>query len=205
MTILSKGAMSVRAFRLTKNPGQDFALAQLEAGAFAAPESCEEGTVAGWVGPDHLFDGDFNAARVRRGPYLVFGLRVDTRRVPAPVLQAHTQIAIEEVLESEGLQRLPARRRREIKLQTKRELLAEVTPAQKAYGVFWNLESRRVFLASTSRTVVEIFRARFRQSFDTGLEELSAHHLTSKLAEQLGARAELLDARALNLKQELAS
>lgn len=170
--LVGKGSLTFRSFDVSgKNatPTKERILERLETFSFAGIDTIEEGSTYGWVAPDHLFDGDFDVAKVFRGRYALFAFRVDTRRVPGPLLQAHTAIAWRAALEAEGLERLSARQKREIKQDVKRQLLAETPPAQRAYGVFWNLRGRRVFLQNTSKSVVEAFRSLFERSFELEL------------------------------------
>ena len=200
--LVGKGALSMRAFRVSgKNPTpkKEKVIEQLETFAFAGIESGEEGSVHGWIGPDHLFDGDFNVVKVFRGRYALFAFRVDTRKVPGALLQAHTAIAVQAAMEAEGLERLGARQKREIKQDIKRQLLAETPPSQRAYGVFWNIRNRRVFLQNTSKGVVEAFRSLFERSFDLSLEAQAPGIEAASFAREQDLLDPLKNARPLEL------
>lgn len=200
--LVGKGSLSFRTFLVSgkeSNPGHQAIVNRLEKYSFSGIQLEDEGSQHGWVGPDHLFDGDFNTAKVFRGRYAVFALRIDTKKVSGPILQAHTAIAVQAALEAEDLEKLPARRKREIKLEVKRQLLAETPPAQKAYGVFWNVEGRKIHLQNTSKTVVEAFRSLFEQSFKCALEPLVPGIQAASYARENGLMKELKDARPLEL------
>lgn len=200
--LVGKGALSFRAFQVSGKaavPKTERLLEKLDQFAFAGIDTVEEGSQHGWVGPDHLFDGDFQPTKIFRGRYAVFAHRIDTRRVNGAVLAAHTAIAIQDVLDAEGLELLPARRKRDIKQEVKRELLAETPPAQRAYGVFWNLRSRRIYLQSTSKTVIESFRALFERSFELTLEPSLPGQRAAAYAQAQGRLDALKDARPLSL------
>ncbi|MGE0711806.1 MAG: recombination-associated protein RdgC [Planctomycetota bacterium] len=194
--------MSFRAFNVGGKkavPTTERILEKLEQFAFSGIETVEEGIQTGWVGPNHLFDGDFSPIKVFRGRYAIFALRVDTRRVPGPVLAAHTAVAITETLEAEGLEKLGAKRKRELKLQVKRELLAETPPAQKAYGVFWNIKAKKLYLQGTSKAVVEAFRSLFERSFELSLEPQSPGLCAAAWAKQNDRVQALREARPVSL------
>jgi recombination associated protein RdgC len=201
--LVGKGALSFRSFNVVKGkksvPLTDRILERLDQFAFSGIETTEEGIQTGWVGPDHLFDGDFSAIKLFRGRFTLFAFRVDTRRVPGPVLAAHIAVAIEEVMESEGLEKLGAKRKREIKQQVKRELLAETPPAQRAYGVFWNLKARRVYLQASSKTVVEAFRALFERTFEISLEPQGPGLVAAAWAQDNDRLQALREARPMSL------
>ena len=200
--LVGKGALSFRTFLVggkESAPKNDRLLERLEQFAFAGIEASEEGSVSGWIAPDHLFDGDFNMDKCFRGRYALFALRIDTRKVNATLLQAHTAIAIQAALQEEGLEKLPGKRKREIKLEVKRQLLAETPPAQRAYGVFWNLRARKVYLQSTSKTVVEDFRAVFERTFELSLEPQVPGIQAASYAREHDLLGALKDARPASL------
>ena len=200
--LVGKGALSFRAFQVNGKgsvPTTERLLGRLDQFAFAGIDTVEEGHQHGWVAPDHLFDGDFHAAKIYRGQYAVFALRIDTRKVRGPVLAAHTAIAIQDVLDAEGLERLSGRRKREIKQEVKRELLAETPPVQRAYGVFWNVRSRRAYLQSTSKTVIEAFRSLFERTFELTVEPSMPGVRAAAYAHENGRLEALKDARPLTL------
>ncbi|MBL4850474.1 MAG: recombination-associated protein RdgC [Planctomycetes bacterium] len=200
--LVGKGALSFRAFQVSGKgsvPTTERLLGRLDQFAFAGIDTVEEGTQHGWVAPDHLFDGDFHATKIYRGQYAVFALRIDTRKVRGPVLAAHTAIAIQDVLDAEGLERLPGRRKRDLKNEVKRELLAETPPVQRAYGVFWNVRSRKVYLQSTSKTVIENFRSLFERTFELTAEPFMPGLRAAAYAHEHGKLEALKDARPLAL------
>ena len=200
--LVGKGALSFRAFQVSGKgsvPTTERLLGRLDQFAFAGIDTVEEGAQHGWVAPDHLFDGDFHATKIYRGQYAVFALRIDTRKVRGPVLAAHTAIAIQDVLDAEGLERLPGRRKRDLKQEVKRELLAETPPVQHAYGVFWNVRSRKVYLQSTSKSVIEAFRSLFERTFELTAEPAMPGARAAAYANEHGKLEALKDARPLTL------
>lgn len=200
--LVGRGALSFRCYAVSgkhPQPSDDKILEKLDAFAFTGLGAGEEGSVVGWVGPEHLFDGAFTADKVCRDPYAVFALRVDTRKVPGPLLAAHTAVEVAQVLEAEGLEKLSGARKRELKQEVKRRLLAELPPQQRAYGVFWNLKGRRICLQTTSKTVNEHFRAFFERCFDLSLEPALPGLAAASFAKEQGVLEALQDARPLSL------
>lgn len=200
--LVGRGALTFKTFRVSgKNPtpNHERLLERLERFAFAGIDVQEEGSVEGWVAPDHLFDGDFATPKVFRGRYAVFAMRVDTRKVPGALIEAHTALAVAAACEAEGVEKLGAKQKREIKRDVKRQLLAETPPQQRAYGVFWNVAARRVFLQATSKGVVESFRALFERTFELNLEPLVPGMQAAEYAREQGLLPSLREARPLEL------
>jgi len=200
--LVGKGALTFRTYRVAGKkpaPSLERVLERLETFAFSGLGDAEEGSVTGWVAPEHLFDGGFDIDKIVRGPYVVFALRMDTRKVSGPVLAAHTALEIEATLEAEGLERLGRARKSELKQAIRRRLLKETPPVQKAYGVFWNLRTRRVFLQSTSKTVTEAFRQLFERTFELELVARVPGLVASEFAEARGVMETLQDARPLSV------
>ena len=207
--LVGRGSLSFRTFEVSgKNPTPSHQLIvnRLEKFAFAGIKSREEGAVTGWVGPEHLFDGDFNAAKIFRGQYAVFAFRVDTLKVPGNLIQAHTAVAIQAEMTAEGVEKLSGKRKREIKLDIKHQLLEEIPPTQRAYGVFWNVQAKKLYLQNTSKTIVEHFRALVERSFDIVVEPQVPGLKAANHARDRGTLQALKDARpvTLDLRPELA-
>ncbi len=200
--LVGKGALSFRTLHVSGKhavPSKERLLKRLETFSFAGIETTEEGSNYGWLAPDHLFDGDFNVAKIFRGRYALFAFRVDTRKVPGALLTAHTAIAMQAAMEAEGLDKLPARQKREIKQDIKQQLLAETPPTQRAYGVFWNLKTKRVFLQNTSKSVVEAFRSLFERTFECSLTPHIPGLQAANYARENGLLSPLKDARPVEL------
>lgn len=200
--LVGRGSLTVRCYAVGgKNamPSVEKIVERLDAFAFTGLGEAEEGSVVGWIAGEHLFDGAFDIDKVMRGPYAVFALRVDTRKVNGALLNAHTAVAVAAVMEAEGLERLGGARRREIKQEIKRRLLKETPPTQKAYGVFWNVRARRVYLQTTSKTVHEHFRGFFERCFDVSLEPQVPGVTAAAYAKANGLLEPLKDARPMQL------
>ncbi len=112
--LVGRGALTLRTYTVegrNTTPKSDRILEKLDAFAFTGLGHGDEVSLGGWVGPDHLFDGDFNIDKCFRGPFAVFAMRLDTRKVNGPLLQASLAMEIEATKEAEGLERLSAARK----------------------------------------------------------------------------------------------
>lgn len=200
--LVGRGSLTFRCYAIggkSALPAGEKLVERLDAFAFTGLGHAEEGSVVGWIAGEHLFDGEFNIDKVMRGPYAVFALRVDTRKVNGALLNAHTAVEVAAVMEAEGLERLGGARRREIKQEIKRRLLKETPPSQKAYGVFWNVRARKVYVQTTSKTVHEHFRGFFERCFDVSLEPQVPGVTAATYAKANGVMEALKDARPMQL------
>ncbi|MBX3467243.1 MAG: recombination-associated protein RdgC [Planctomycetes bacterium] len=200
--LVGRGSLTFRCYAVSgKNamPSGEKIVERLDAFAFTGLGEAEEGSVVGWIAGEHLFDGAFDIDKLMRGPYAVFALRVDTRKVNGALLAAHTAVEVAATMEAEGLERLGGARRREIKQEIKRRLLKETAPAQKAYGVFWNVRARRLYVQSTSKTIHEHFRGFFERCFDLSLEAQVAGVTAAAYAKENGLLEALKDVRPMQL------
>ncbi len=200
--LVGRGSLTFRCYAVggkSAMPSGEKIVERLDAFAFTGLGDAEEGSVVGWIAGEHLFDGAFDIDKVMRGPYAVFALRVDTRKVNGALLNAHTAVEVAAVMEAEGLERLGGARRREIKQEIKRRLLKETPPSQKAYGVFWNVRARKVYLQTTSKTVHEHFRGFFERCFDASLEPQVPGVTAAAYAKANGLMESLKDVRPMQL------
>ena len=86
------------------------------------------------------------------------GIMLSVKRLRATCSGAPKPSAAERSRPNVRLERLSAKQKREIKSDIKSQLLVETPPAQRAYGVFWNLNGKRIHLQITSMGVVETCR-----------------------------------------------
>ena len=96
--LVGKGSLTFRQYDLGGKRTRfepEYICERLSTFAFAGLASGEEGIAQGWVAPAHLFDGDFDKHRLFHGPYVTFALRIDTRKVPASLINAHAALEIQ--------------------------------------------------------------------------------------------------------------
>lgn len=170
--IVGKGAMTFRTFTLDGPepvPSMDAIFEALEHYAFDGFVG-EAGEARGWVSIEHLLDVEFAREKNIRGPFVVFGLRQDKRKVAPALLRAHVALEIKAALEANGGARLPMAERREIKRRVHEELIETQTPVSKVVGIVWNVKRRRVHVMTTSRAMLSEIEDLFDRSFELTLE-----------------------------------
>jgi hypothetical protein len=200
--LVGRGSLTFRTYKVTgKNatPTPEAVAEKLANFRFNGLGSADEGTASGWIAPEHLFDGEFNADTMARGHYMCFALRIDSRRVPGSLLAAHVAMEEKAWKEANGTDTIPGAKRREIKRQIKTKLLEETPPNQKAFGVFWRVKSKKLFFQSTSKGANQELMELFERTFDLNLEPQLPSLLAHESAEENGRISALGDATPLRL------
>jgi hypothetical protein len=200
--LVGRGSLTFRTFRVVgKNatPSPELVAEKLAAFRFAGLGNADEGSASGWVAPDHLFDGDFDANKIFRGHYACFALRIDTRRVPGSLLNAHVALEEKAWKEANGQEKIPGAKRREIKRDIKQKLLEETPPSQRAFGVFWRVRSKKLFFQSTSKGANTELLELFQRTFDLELEPQMPSLMAHEVAENADRIPALVDASPMRL------
>lgn len=148
----------------------------------------------GWVAYEDMLDIEWTAAPPFKGEYVVFSLRLDTRRIPAGVIRKHLAIAIKEEKE-----RAPGEKRKFVSRERKKELREQVElnlrlrflPVPAEFNVVWNLRTQEVWFASTQAKMIDLFTEYFLNSFGLHLEQLNPYNLACALLDD--ERQETLD------------
>lgn len=152
----------------------------------------EEGGRAGWTGPQHFFDNDFELENILHEPYLTLGLRIDKKRVQGPLFRAMCQREEAAWRQEADVERVPPKKRREIREQIKAQLLSEANIHYTMVDWYWNIETRTVGVGSFSKGVLELFVALFERTFGMELEPLNPYTLGCTLLRSEDALAKLI-------------
>jgi hypothetical protein len=159
--------------------------------------SIDEGAAersVGWVHLDDHKDTSFAVpAHFWRDRYVVFTLRRDQRKVPAPLLKAYRQEAEGDFLaRNPGLSRVPKQKREELTEAVRGMLLARTLPVPATWDAVWDTTNGTVTFSSLSPSVVELFETEFKKSFD-GLRLILIHPFARAGRLLSGAEAEGLE------------
>ncbi|MFK7959344.1 MAG: hypothetical protein AB8G96_02375 [Phycisphaerales bacterium] len=157
---------------------------------------------AGWTAGTHVLDVDFNASRIVFGETLVFGLRIDTHRVPADVRKAYRALA-EKTRAAEladgDVRSLGRGARREAREEAedrcRRELMDGKHRNSKHIEVLWRVNTREVFAAAMSDAAVKQLRELFRDTLGATLEPLGAGSMARERLELAGRSRDYEDLR----------
>lgn len=147
-----------------------FVLARLQANAFRdidAPSLKDR--AIGWVSAENMASAFFDDFHFARGPYLVFALRIDERRIPPLAMKAAFLREEINYKKATGRQRLGKRDKDMLKEQVWQSLIKKSLPVPYLYETCWSPANRTVLFFSTSRRANDEFMQFFYRSFDVRL------------------------------------
>ena len=152
--------------------------------AFQDIDELPEMQTYGWVCFEDMLDRAWRTAPPQKGAYLVFSLRLDTRRIPAGVIKKHVALALrdeKERMEAQGKKFISRERRKELKEQVLLRLRQRFLPVPAEFNVIWNTTANEVWFASTQKKMIDLFMEFFLRSFDLHLEQLTPYSLAERL------------------------
>ena len=152
--------------------------------AFQDIDELPEMQAHGWVCFEDMLDSTWRTAPPQKGAYLIFSLRLDTRRIPAGVIKKHLALALrdeKERMEAQGKKFISRERRKELKEQVLLRLRQRFLPVPAEFNVIWNTTANEVWFASTQKKMIDLFMEFFLQSFDLHLEQLTPYSLAERL------------------------
>jgi hypothetical protein len=139
-----------------------------------------------------MLDTEWHTAPPEKGEYLVFSLRLDTRRIPPAVFKKHLAIAQREEmarLREMGKTYISRERKSELKDLVKSQLLKHFLPIPAEFNVIWNTNTQCAYFASTQAKMVDMFREYFTLTFDLHLEPLQPYQLAASMLDEAGLDA----------------
>ena len=99
--------------------------------AFRDIDDLPEMQAYGWVCFEDMLDSEWRTAPPHKGAYLLFSLRLDTRRIPAAVIKKHLTLALKaekEKMQEQGKKFNSRERKNELKQQVLIRLLQRFLP-----------------------------------------------------------------------------
>ena len=166
--------------------------------AFQDIDEIPEERSFGWVNFDDMLDTAWRLSPPEKAEYLVFSLRVDTRRIPPAVLRKHTRIALQEEeqrIREFGKKFVARERKKEIAEQVKLRLRGRFLPIPSEFQVVWNTQTAKIYLASTQGKLIELFQDLFTRTFDLHIEQMLPYGLAlSLLGEDVSTRLDEVEA-----------
>ena len=143
--------------------------------AFRSIDNVSEEKACGFVNCDDMFDTEWINSIPEKGHYMAFGFRVDVRRIAPAILKKHVAAKVREEIENlqtQGKKALSKGRKGEIREHCKNMLLSKTEPRPSMYGVAVNMSTGLVYIASTSKSVLELFEKCMESAFGGELERL---------------------------------
>lgn len=165
--------------------------------AFRDIDDIPEERSFGWTCFEDMLDMEWRAAPPEKGAYLLFSLRLDTRRVPAGVVKKHLALALRAEKErnsQQGKTFISRERKKELKEQTILRLRQRFLPVPAEFNVAWSTTAGSVWFASTQQKMIDLFITYFTDTFSLHLERMTPYQLAlSLLDENAAARLDNLE------------
>lgn len=156
--------------------------------AFRDIDDLPEMQACGWVCFEDMLDREWRTAPPQKGAYLVFSLRLDTRRIPAGVIKKHVALALREEkerMESQGKKFISRERKKELKERVLLRLRQRFLPTPAEFNVVWEPDRNEVWFASTQGKMIDLFMEAFLNTFDLHLEQIEPYSLAEGLLDDV--------------------
>ncbi len=202
---LLQGSLSLRRFLvLGPVPSEADLIAGLNQDRFRPFEDGLEEERLGWCDWRNPLLTPPEAEWVMQDRFALFGLRIDTRRVPAVLLKAHVELRAQQIVKEKDLKGLGREARLSLQDEVKAELIRKVLPTPKVVEVAWDLKGGVLWTTASSSKAHGALTGLFLKSFGCELQPLAPLILAARLAPHLSAEALLaLDPIELSLGASL--
>ena len=172
---LMKQSISLTIYRTESSLLASITSDKLKQFAFRSIDNVPEEKAWGFVNIDDMFDTEWISSSPEKGPYMAFGFRIDVRRIAPSILKKHVAAKVREEIEhlqTQGKKFLTKGRKGEIREHCKRLLLSKTEPRPSMYGVAVDMSNGLVYVASTSKSVLELLEKHMKTAFGGELERL---------------------------------
>ncbi len=169
---LFKGSASISRYEATVSDRigfWDFVDERVRMFAFRDIEDSADEVAVGWVSATDFMDTAFQYASYALDPYVVMGLRIDRRKLPAGVLQKYFRMAVAKAkaMREDGV--ISRAERETLKEKVKLDLLTRIPPGTQVFDVVWDTAKGTVWFGGASRSMLDIFEDYFRRCFQVEL------------------------------------
>ncbi len=196
---LLQGAFSLKRYLvLGPVPEEKDLLAGLDEQRYRPFEDGTEEERFGWVDWRNPLITPPEAEWVGQDRFALFGLRIDTRRVPPVLLKAHVDLRLAGLMKEKDLAFVGKEARISLQDEVKVELLRKVLPTPKVVEVAWDLKGGLLWTTATSSKVQGVLAQLFVKSFGLELQPLAPLLLAGRLAPEMAPES-LLGLEPLNL------
>ncbi len=157
-------------------------LEKLQLFAFQDIDNTSEETSHGWTCFDDMLDMQWHTAPPQKGEYIVFSLRLDTRRVPPGVIKKHLALALrdeKQKMQEQNKTYISRERKKELKEQVMIRLRQRFLPIPAEFNVVWSTTNNTVWFMSTQNKMLEIFTELFTKTFNLHLDQMTPYGLAS--------------------------
>jgi DNA recombination-dependent growth factor C len=131
-------------------------------------EDSEEKSV-GWTTPADPYSPDFEGSSFVVGPFFVFSLRIDKKKVPSKVFKKYFVLESKKRLSESGRQYLTRSEKSEIKEEIIDRLLKKMPSSPTVYDLVWDHERSSLLFFSGLKFANEELETLFHKSFNLNL------------------------------------
>ncbi len=152
----------------------------------------------GWSGGRHVLDGSFSFENNVYAESLLFGLRVDTNKVPGDLKKAYQFVEEESAAKSNPSGFISKLQKRDVKDIVRRRVDDDLRSGKfrrsKLTPILWDLPSGTLLCNASGATQEKLLEI-FERTFDLKLMPISAGSLALRMLEPKGRRRDYEDAR----------
>ena len=150
----------------------------------------------GWNGGRHVLDGTFSFENNVYADALVFGLRIDSNKVPGELKKAYTMMEEDAVAATNPSGFISKNQKRDVKETVKQKLEEDLRSGRfrrsKLIPVMWDIPNATVYCAAGGASLEKLMEL-FERTFGLSLLPLSAGSLALKQLEPKGRRRDYED------------
>lgn len=169
MGSLTTGRLAFRKYRIDEKLPSNFVLdkmREIRAHRFRdIPQESDKESSMGWVSIRNLLDTELDPDMIMDRDHMLLSLRVDMRKIPTRLFNAHLEKATEKYMMDKGKNKISKDEKQTIKYKLKMRLLKYVLPTPYVYDLAWNLKTNQVYFFSTGKTINDDFCALFYSTF----------------------------------------
>jgi DNA recombination-dependent growth factor C len=200
---LLQGSLSLRRFLvLGPVPSEEELQEGLSQDRFRPFEDGLEEERVGWCDWRNLLITPPDKDWVSQDRFAIFGLRMDTRRVPAALLKAQAELRLQTLQKEKDLTFVGKEARISLQDEVKAELLMKVLPTPRTYEVAWDLKGGMLWTTTASSKAQSALVGLFVKSFGCELQPLAPLLLAGRMLPHVSVDALLaLDPLDLSVEQ----
>jgi DNA recombination-dependent growth factor C len=187
---LLQGTLSLRRFLvLGPVPSEAELLGGLVQDAFRPFEDGLEEERLGWCDWRNLLIAPPEPDWVVQERFAVFGLRLDSRKVPSTLLKAQVDLRLQALQKAKDLAFVGKEARISLADEVKAELLRKVLPTPRVWEVAWDLKDGLLWTTASSSKAQSALIGLFMKSFGCELQPLAPMLMAGRLLPQLSVEA----------------
>ena len=202
MSLLQGGLSLRRYLALGPIPQELEVVEALESNPFRPFQDGSEEERMGWVDWRNPLIIPPERDWVMQDRFALFGLRIDTRRVPPILLRAHMDLRLASLQKEKDLAFVGKEARVALLDDVKSDLLRKVLPTPRIVEVAWDLKGGMLWTTAASGKSQTALLQLFHKSFGIEIQPMTPLHLASRLCPDIPAEV-LMALDPLNLEVEV--